>query len=116
MNAAAVVLLDVRHVRQLVAKSVREHDTSATHLSFRGRDLEDVAEAFDFRGGGVGEFDSGRFRFTTIPGKSLLMVQTHRGDKVNGVEMNPYRTAVPDPDSRLTRPRRDRASSDRYAP
>jgi hypothetical protein len=39
----------------------------------------------------------GRFSFATIPGKSLLMVQAHGGEKVNGVELCPYLSAEPDP-------------------
>jgi hypothetical protein len=40
----------------------------------------------------------GRFRVTTIPGKSLVMVQVHGREKVDGDEVCPYRTARPDPD------------------
>jgi RNA polymerase sigma factor (sigma-70 family) len=40
----------------------------------------------------------GRFQVTTIPGKSLLMVQTHGRDTVDGLEVCPYLTARPDPD------------------
>jgi RNA polymerase sigma factor (sigma-70 family) len=40
----------------------------------------------------------GRFRVVTIPGKSLLMVQTHSRQKVDDLELCPYLTARPDPD------------------
>ncbi len=40
----------------------------------------------------------GRFRTTTIPGQSLLMVQAHAHDHLDGVDLSPYKTAVPDPD------------------
>ena len=40
----------------------------------------------------------GRFRVVTIPGKSLLMVQIHGRDKVDGLEMGPYMQARPDPE------------------
>jgi hypothetical protein len=40
----------------------------------------------------------GRFRLTTIPGRSLIMVQAHSGEKVDGQHVNPYRNAEPDPD------------------
>jgi hypothetical protein len=40
----------------------------------------------------------GRFKVVTIPGESLLMVQTHARDKVDGLEVCPYLSAVPDPD------------------
>src|SRR5205085_804882 len=42
--------------------------------------------------------NEGRFRVTTIPGKSLLLVQTHGRDEVDGEQMCPYLTARPDPD------------------
>src|SRR5206468_2598626 len=34
----------------------------------------------------------GRFRVVTIPGKSLLMVQVHGREKVDGEELSPYQT------------------------
>lgn len=40
----------------------------------------------------------GCFRVVTIPGPSLLMVQVFGREKANGVELNPYMPAVPDPD------------------
>jgi RNA polymerase sigma factor (sigma-70 family) len=40
----------------------------------------------------------GRFRLRTIPGKALVMAQVHAREKVDGVELCPYRMAVPDPD------------------
>ena len=40
----------------------------------------------------------GRFRVVTIPGKSLLLVQVHGREKVDGQEVSPYQTARPDPD------------------
>jgi hypothetical protein len=40
----------------------------------------------------------GRFRVATIPGPSLLMVQVHGGEKMDGLQLNPYTMAVPDPD------------------
>jgi RNA polymerase sigma factor (sigma-70 family) len=40
----------------------------------------------------------GRFRVATIPGKSLVMVQTHGRIKVDGEDVCPYLTARPDPD------------------
>jgi hypothetical protein len=42
----------------------------------------------------------GRFRLVTIPGKSLLMVQTDGREKVDGEDVCPYLTARPDPDYR----------------
>jgi protocatechuate 3,4-dioxygenase beta subunit len=40
----------------------------------------------------------GRFRFNSIPGKALLMVQAHRNNKFGDQYLNPYRVATPDPD------------------
>ena len=40
----------------------------------------------------------GRFRFNTIPGQALIMVQAHGNDKFAGQYMSPYRQATPDPD------------------
>jgi hypothetical protein len=40
----------------------------------------------------------GRFRLTTIPGRSLIMVQVHSGEKFDGHFLSPYRNAEPDPD------------------
>jgi RNA polymerase sigma factor (sigma-70 family) len=42
----------------------------------------------------------GRFRLSTIPGKALLTVQVHEGEKFNGQHLSPYRRAVPDPDQK----------------
>jgi RNA polymerase sigma factor (sigma-70 family) len=40
----------------------------------------------------------GRFRVVTIPGKSLLMAQVHGLESSTDIQLNPYRTARPDPD------------------
>jgi hypothetical protein len=40
----------------------------------------------------------GRFRLITIPGRALLTVQVHEGEKFNGQYLSPYRRAVADPD------------------
>jgi RNA polymerase sigma factor (sigma-70 family) len=40
----------------------------------------------------------GRFRVVTIPGKSVLMAQTHGREKVDDLELCPYLRASPDPD------------------
>ncbi len=40
----------------------------------------------------------GRFRIVTIPGKSVLMVQVHSRETLNGQVLCPYRRAQPDPD------------------
>jgi RNA polymerase sigma factor (sigma-70 family) len=40
----------------------------------------------------------GRFRLLTIPGKALVLVQVHEGEKLNGQHLCVYRGAVPDPD------------------
>lgn len=40
----------------------------------------------------------GRFRFMTIPGRALILVQAHAGDIFQGQYLSPYRRAVPDPD------------------
>jgi hypothetical protein len=40
----------------------------------------------------------GRFRVVTIPGKSLLMVQVHATENIDGEEVSPYLTARPDLD------------------
>jgi hypothetical protein len=40
----------------------------------------------------------GRFRLVTIPGRSLLMAQVHGQEGSTDVQLNPYRTARPDPD------------------
>ncbi|MDY3550971.1 sigma-70 family RNA polymerase sigma factor [Gemmata sp. JC717] len=39
----------------------------------------------------------GKFRLTTIPGQSLLMVQAFGDETFNGAHLNPYRAAEPDP-------------------
>jgi RNA polymerase sigma factor (sigma-70 family) len=39
----------------------------------------------------------GRFAIPTIPGQSLLMVQTNATERVQGQQVNPYPRAVPDP-------------------
>jgi hypothetical protein len=38
----------------------------------------------------------GSFQLATIPGKALLTVQVHDGEKFNGQYLSPYRNAVPD--------------------
>jgi hypothetical protein len=42
----------------------------------------------------------GRFRVSTIPGKSLLLVRAFGGESVGDTELCPYTDAVPDPDYR----------------
>jgi RNA polymerase sigma factor (sigma-70 family) len=46
----------------------------------------------------TGTDHDGRFRVVTIPGKSLMMVQTHGREKVDGEDVCPYLTARPEPD------------------
>jgi RNA polymerase sigma factor (sigma-70 family) len=40
----------------------------------------------------------GHFRLVTIPGKALVMAQAHAAEMAQGVQIGPYRRAVPDPD------------------
>ena len=40
----------------------------------------------------------GSFWLLTIPGKALVTVQVHEGEKFHGKHLVPYRRAVPDPD------------------
>jgi RNA polymerase sigma factor (sigma-70 family) len=53
---------------------------------------------FNAGSGAATDKESGRFRLVALPGKALLTVQAHEGEKFQGEYLSPYRRAVPDPD------------------
>jgi hypothetical protein len=58
---------------------------------FDGYRRDRVAESTD---------SDGRFQLTTIPGKTLVLAHAYGLEKVHGEHMNPFRSAVPDPEHR----------------
>jgi protocatechuate 3,4-dioxygenase beta subunit len=44
------------------------------------------------------QVEGGKFRVVTIPGTSVLMAQADGGERLGGKPVNPYKSAVPDPD------------------